>query len=451
MQSQNRSSGQDEFSHLGRDTLRELRVRRVSPMPGTRNAYDELKRQVLQVLTADLGPGIKPHNRAQSKIFIQERLDALLAEENIILKQHEKRRLTTDVMAELLGFGPLEPLLGLDGVDQILVNGPKDIFIVRQGQHRRAEAAFEDDAHLGRLIARIATLTGQDWDQDSPVVETEMADGTHVHIMLSAAAANGPLLTIKRAAAPDYTIELLCGTKMVAGEIVDFLQAAVTARLNIVITGQPGTGKTTLLRALCSFIPTNERIVTIEQRAELHLDRDQVIAMETRPATGGEKSDISAETLIMATSRMRPDRLILGSIEGNEAFAWLQLINAGLDGSMTTCNGKNAQDLLQRIELMALLGGPMTPRHHIRSQIVTAVDLIVHLEKWPDNSYSVVSISEVNGYKEGYFVTKEIFRIKQAGLVDSQILGTLHPTGAYSHCAQRIRDAGIPLPAALGI
>ena len=447
MQSQNRSSEQDEFSHLGRDTLRELRVRRVSPMPGTRNAYDELKRQVLQALTADLDQVIKPHNRAKSEILIQKRLDALLAEENIILKQHEKRRLTTDVMAELLGLGPLEPLLGLEGVDRILVNGPKDIFIVRQGQHRRAEAAFDDDAHLGRLIARLATLT----DQDSPVVDTQMADGTQVQIMLSAAAANGPLLTIKRAAAPDYTIELLCRTKMVTAEIVDFLQAAVTARLNIVITGLAGTGKTTLLRALCSFIPSKERIVTIEQRAELHLDRDQVIAMETRPATGGEKSNISAETLIMATSRMRPDRLILGSLEGNEAFAWLQLINAGLDGSMTTCNGKNAQDLLQRIELMALLGGPMTPRHHIRSQITTAVDLIVHLEKWPDNSYGVVSISEVSGYEEDCFVTSEIFRIKQAGLVGSQILGTLHPTGANSHCAQRIRDAGIPLPAALGI
>ncbi len=451
MQFPNRSNRQDELPHFGRDTLQELRVRRASPMPGARNAYDELKAQLLQALMADCGQRFITQNRAAAEILLQERLDALLVEGNIILKQHEKRRLTADVMAELLGFGPLEPLLKLADVDQILVNGPEDIFIRRQGQHQRVEVAFEDDAHLLRLIERLVAQARQQPDQDSPVLNTRMADGSQVHVVLPSAISDGPLLTIRRAVTPFYTIEDLCSSKMLTGEVADFLQSAVAARLNIIISGLAATGKTTLLRALCRFIPAQERIVTIEQTAELHLDHDQVIKLETRPAAGGGKSSISAESLLMATSRIRPDRLVLGSIQGSEAYAWLQVINAGLGGSMTTCSGDSAQEALSRIALMALLGGPKTPQNRIRQQIIAAVDLIVHLERGSDNQLRVVSISEVTAFAENQFVTSEIFHFNQTGHVNGEIIGTLQATGARSHCAQKMREAGISPLSSLGI
>ncbi len=368
MQFSKRTDRQKEVKRFGHDTLQELRIRRASPMPDARDAYDELKGHVLQVLAAGVDHKLEQGKKEASRTLIHQRLDELLAEENIILTRNEKRRLSEDVTAELLGFGLKDPTI-----------------------------------------------------------------------------------TIKRAVTPFYTVQELCDLKTLSNEIADFLHAAVTARLNVIITGLAGTGKTTFLRALCSFIPTEERIVTIEEMAELHLDQDHVIPMKTRLATGDGKTGISAETLIMTTSRIRPDRLILGSIQGREAFAWLQVINAGLTGSMTTCNAESAQDSLARIELMALLGDPMLPQHLIRSQITSAVDLIVHLERLSDNSLKAVSISEAAGFEDDHFATNKIFQFEQTGLEDGQIAGTLQSTGDHSHCAQRIRDAGIPLPPSLRI
>jgi len=433
------------------DALQELRVRRASPTPDARDAYDELKDRVLQLLVADVGHNLDQRNKTASRTLLQKRLDALLANENIILKRHEKRQLTDDVVAELLGFGPLEPLLSLDGVDQIMVNGPKDIFVKRHGQLQRIEATFEDNAHVMRIIERIVAPLDHQLDQDSPILDARLPDGSHVNIAIPPVASKGPTITIKRAVTTFYTAQELCDSNMLTCDVVDFLHAAVFARLNVIITGLAGTGKTTLLRALCGFIPTEERIVTIEDMAELQLDQDHVIPMETHQAHGVGKDNISAETLIMTTSRIRPDRLILGCIQGSEAFAWLQVINSGLNGSMTTCNAESPQDSLSRIEVMALLGGSMLPQHLIRSQITSAVDLIVHLERLPDNSLKAVSISEVTGYENDHFVTVEIFQSEQASLEDGQIVGSLQATGAYSHCAQKIRDAGIPIPASLRI
>jgi pilus assembly protein CpaF len=433
------------------DALQELRIRRASPTPDARDAYDELKDHVLQLLAADVGLNLDQLNKTASRTLLQKRLDALLATENIILKRHEKHQLTDDVVAELLGFGPLEPLLSLDGVDQIMVNGPKDIFVKRHGRLQRIEVTFDDDAHVMRIIERIVAPLGHQLDQDSPILDTRLPDGSHVNIVIPPVASKGPTITIKRAATTFYTAQELCDSNILTCEAVDFLHTAVNARLNVIITGLAGTAKTTLLRALCGFIPPAERIVTIEDMAELRLDQDHVIPMETRLAHGAGKDNVSAETLIMTTSRIRPDRLILGCIQGSEAFAWLQVINSGLNGSMTTCNAESPQDSLSRIEVMALLGGSMLPQDLIRSQITSAVDLIVHLERLPDNSLKAVSISEVVGFENDHFVTVEIFQSEQANLEDGQFVGPLQPTGAHSHCAQKIRDAGIQIPASVRI
>jgi pilus assembly protein CpaF len=442
---------QNAANHFEQDALQELRIKRASPTPDARDAYDELKDRVLQLLAADVNLKLDQRNKTASRTLLQKRLDALLATENIILKRHEKHQLTDDVVAELLGFGPLEHLLSLDGVDQIMVNGPKDIFVRRHSQLQRTEVTFEDDAHVMRIIERIVAPLGHQLDQDSPILDARLPDGSHVNIVIPPVASKGPTLTIKRVATTFYTAQELCDSKILTCEVVDFLQAAVNARLNVIITGLAGTGKTTLLRALCGFIPPAERIVTIEDMAELQLDQDHVIPMETRQAHSAGKDNISAETLIMTTSRIRPDRLILGCIQGSEAFAWLQVINSGLNGSMTTCDAESPQDSLSRIEVMALLGGSMLPQDLIRSQITSAVDLIVHLERLPDNSLKAVSISEVIGFEYDHFMTVEIFQSEQANMEDGQFVGPLQPTGAHSHCAQKIRDAGIQIPASVRI
>jgi len=334
-------------------------------MPDARDAYDELKSRLLQRLASDIDHSINLGNKAASRTLIQKRLDALLVEDNILLKQHERRQLAEDIVGELLNLAP----------------------------------------------------------------STRSKD----------------------AAAPFFTIQELCDSRMVNKESIDFLQAAVAARLNIVISGLAETGKTTLLRALCDFVPEDERIVTIEETAELQLNHEHVISLETRQSRGSGHSDISTETLIMTSSRSRLDRLIIGSIAGREAFTWLQVVNGTLACSMTSCEAESAQDSLSRIEMMALLGEPAAAQEQVREQIMSAVDLIVHLERMPDNSLKVGSISEPTGFKDSHFVTAKIFQFEQSGLEDGQIIGTLQPAGAPSHCAQKIRDAGIPLPTSTGI
>jgi pilus assembly protein CpaF len=418
-------------------------------MPGARDAYNELKRRILQRLTADFGDQLNQKNKIAARTMLQERLDVLLAEENIILKRHEKRQLTEDIVAELLGFGPLEPLLDLDGVDQIMVNGPKSIFIKRNGLVERMDVSFEDDAHIMRIIERIVAPLGRNVDQDSPVLDARLSDGSHVNIVVPPVAPKGPTITIHRGPRTFFTAQDLRDANTVTTKAIEFLRACVFARLNIIISGKVGSGKTTLLGTLCSFIPAEERIVTIEDMAELRIDHEHIVSLEAYLTDTSGKKTITTESLVKSASRIGPDRLILGDIQGSEALAWLQATNTGLDGSITTSYAHSPADLLARVEVLAHLAGAMLPQRVIRDLITSSIDLIVHLEQLQDGSRRVISISEISAFRDDQYITSDIFRFEQKGLDEGQVVGALQPTGNRSRSAERIQAAGLGDPATL--
>ena len=447
MQFTQQPAGQDTGKPSEHLTLQELRVRRASPIPGARDAYNELKRRLLQRLMADLGDQLNQKNKITARTLLQDRLDLLLAEENIILKRHEKRQLTEDIVAELLGLGPLEPLLGLDNVEQIMVNGPKNVFMKRNGQVERVDVSFEDDAHIMRIIERIVAPLGRSVDQDSPVLDARLSDGSHVNIVVPPVAPKGPTITIHRGPRTFFTVQDLCNANTVSLEAVEFLRACVLSRLNIIISGNVRSGKTTLLGILCSFIPAEERIVTIENMAELRIDHQHVVSLEAYLTDTSGKKTITTENLVKSASRLGPDRLILGDIQGSEAFAWLQAVNTGLNGSITTSYAHSPADLLARVEVLAHLAGAMLPQRVIRDLITSSIDLIVHLEQMQDGSRKVISISEISAFRDDEYVTTEIFRFEQKGLDDGRVVGALQPTGNRSRSAERIQGAGLGDPA----
>ena len=448
MQFSQQSSGQDRDKPTERLTLQELRVRRASPMPGTRDAYNELKGRILQRLTADLGDQLNQKNKIAARTLLQDRLDVLLAEENIILKRHEKRQLTEDIVAELLGLGPLEPLLGLDDVEQIMVNGPRSVFIKRHGLVEKMDVSFEDDAHIMRIIERIVAPLSRRVDQDSPILDARLSDGSHVNIVVPPVAPKGPTITIHRGPKTFFTAQDLCDNNTITPEAVEFLRACVLSRLNITISGKVSSGKTTLLGILCSFIPAEERIVTIEDMAELHIDHEHIVSLEAALTDISGSKTITTENLVKSASRMGPDRLILGDLQGREAFAWLQALNSGLDGSITTGYANSPADFLARVEVLASLAGAMLPQRAIRDLMTSSIDLIIHLEQMPEGSRKVISISEIAAFQNEQFVTTEIFRFEQKEMDNGQVTGSLQPTGNRSHSAEKIRGAGLGDPAA---
>ena len=426
--------------------LQELRVKRASPATGSRDAYIDLKNRVQQRLIAELDPTMDITKTAEVRATINEMFEAMLAEESIVLTRNERKRLFEAITAEILGFGPLEQFLSMDGLTEIMVNGPKNVFIEKAGRITRTSVTFEDNEHVLRIIDRIVAPLGRRIDEGSPLVDARLPDGSRVNAVVQPIAIDGPTLTIRIFSKIPLTVENLIEFGSITPEAVEFLKACVIGKLNIIISGGTGSGKTTLLNIMSSFIPDEERIVTIENAAELQLRQDHVVRLESREANVEGRGEISIQRLVINSLRMRPDRIIVGEVRAGEALDMLQAMNTGHDGSLATAHANSPRDMLARLETMVLMAGMDLPHRAIREQIASAIDVIVQGERLRDGTRKITSVSEIQGMEGDIITTSEIFRFEQTGMEQGRVIGRLRPTGLRPKFMWKIQDAGIMLP-----
>jgi pilus assembly protein CpaF len=441
--------GQSPEVAESRSVLQEMRVKRQAPVAGSRDAYRDLKRRIQEKLIAELDPAMDITQTGEVRATIEEMFETILMEENIVLSRSERRRLFEQIVAEILGLGPLEPLLADDSITEVMVNGPKNIFVERDGKIERTNASFESDEHLMRIIDRIVAPLGRRIDESSPMVDARLPDGSRVNAVIPPISLVGPTVTIRKFARIPLTIQDLIGFGSITPEAVEFLRASVTARINILISGGTGSGKTTLLNVLSGFIPNDERIVTIENAAELQLRQEHVVTLESRPPNIEGRGEITTRDLVINTLRMRPDRIVVGECRGAEALDMLQAMNTGHDGSLTTAHSNSPRDSLARLETMVLMAGMDLPMRAIREQIASAIQLVVHEERMRDGSRKVVSITEIQGMEGDIITMSEVFAFEQTGVEDGKVIGRLRPTGIRPKFIKQIQAAGIMLPPAI--
>ena len=425
--------------------LSELRVRR-QPAAASRDAYMDLKTRVQNKLIAELDPSMDVSQTDEVRSNIEELFDTVLSEEGIILSRAERQRLFEQIVAEILGYGPLEPLLKDPSITEIMVNGPKSIYVERNGKLERVPTVFEDDDHVMRIIDRIVAPLGRRVDEASPYVDARLPDGSRVNAVIPPISLVGPTLTIRKFSKTPLTVENLIEFGSITPEVVEFLKACVYARLNIVISGGTGSGKTTLLNILSGFIPNDERIVTIENAAELQLRQEHVVTLESRPPNIEGRGEVTIRDLVINCLRMRPDRIVVGECRGAEALDMLQAMNTGHDGSLTTAHSNSPRDTLARLETMVLMAGMDLPVRAIREQIASAVDLIVHQERLRDGTRKVVNVTEVQGMEGDVIVLSDIFVFEQTGIENGKVIGRLRPTGIRPRFMPVLEAAGIHLP-----
>jgi pilus assembly protein CpaF len=426
--------------------LQELRVKRASPGMGSRDAYSDLKNRIQQKLIAELDPTMDITRTSEVRLTIQEMFETMLQEEQIVLTKNEKRKLFEQIVAEILGYGPLEQFLSVDGITEIMVNGPKQIFIEREGKLSRVNASFENDEHLLRIIDRIVAPLGRRIDEGSPMVDARLPDGSRVNAIIPPISLVGPTLTIRIFSKIPFTVENLIEFGTITREAVEFLKACVIAKINVIISGGTGSGKTTLLNILSGFIPGDERIVTIENAAELQLRQEHVVTLESRPSNVEGRGEVAIRDLVINSLRMRPDRIVVGEVRGGEALDMLQAMNTGHDGSLTTAHANSPRDMLARMETMVLMAGMDLPHRAIREQMASAINLIVHQDRMRDGTRKVTSISEIQGMEGDVITMSEIYRFEQTGIENGKVIGRLRPTGLRPKFMYRIQEAGIMLP-----
>lgn len=378
---------------------------------------------------------------------VDEILSTLLDAENIILSRNERAQLTDSLMADITGFGPLETLLADDSVSEIMVNGPKKIYIESKGRLTLSDVTFQDDEHAMRVLYRIVSPLGRRVDESSPMVDARLPNGSRVNAVIRPISLIGPVITIRKFSKKPLGPADLVRFGAVTQDMMDFLSACVRARINTVVSGGTGSGKTTLLNVLSSFIPSDERLITVENAAELQLQQDHVISLESRVANIEGKGEISINDLIINCLRMRPERIIVGECRGGETLAMLQAMNTGHEGSMTTLHANTPRDAIARIETMCLMAGLDLPLRAIREQVASAIELIVQQARLKDGSRRVLAISEVTGMEGDVVVLQDIFVFEQTGIDDSgKIVGSLRPTGVRPRFVDRFESMNIYLP-----
>jgi len=377
---------------------------------------------------------------------IQDLFEQILAEENIVLSRPEKARLFEQITAEILGFGPLQPLLEDETITEVMVNGAKNLYIERKGKIHRVPVTFENNDHVMRIIDRIVAPLGRRIDESSPYVDARLPDGSRVNAVIPPISLVGPVLTIRKFSKNPITVDQLIQYGSLSAEGVQFLKACVESRLNVVISGGTGSGKTTLLNVLSSFIPVDERILTIENAAELQLRQEHVVTLESKPPNIEGRGEITIRQLVINALRMRPDRIVVGEIRDEAALDMLQAMNTGHDGSMTTLHSNSPRDTLSRLETMTLMAGMELPARAIREQIASAVDVICHQERMRDGTRKVTNITEVSGMEGDVITMTDIFVFEQTGIENGQIVGRLRPTGLRPKFMDKIEASGINLP-----
>jgi pilus assembly protein CpaF len=416
------------------------------PAAAPRDAYVDLKSRVQNRLVAELDPSTDVTRTEEVRQTIRQMYETILEEERIVLSRVEKERLFEQIVAEILGLGPLEPLLSDETITEIMVNGPKKIFIERRGKIERVNTAFESNEHLMRIIERIVAPLGRRIDESSPLVDARLKDGSRVNAVIPPVSLVGPTLTIRKFFKRPLSVEDLIRLGSVSEEAIEFMKACVISKLNVVVSGGTGTGKTTFLNVLSGFIPAEDRIITIENAAELQLRQEHVVTLESRPPNIEGKGEITIRDLVINALRMRPDRIVVGECRGGEALDMLQAMNTGHDGSMTTLHANNTRDALSRLETMVLMAGMEVPHRAIREQVASAIDVIIQLERMRDGSRRVVAITEIQGMEGDVITTADIFKFEQVGFEGGRVIGRLRPTGIRPKFMDKIEQSGIHLP-----
>ncbi len=415
------------------------------------SAVDKLKVDIHHRLIARLDLEALEQLKDEAEVTAQIRLAVaeFLRNETTPLSQAEREEIVEHIVWEITGLGPIEPLFRDPLITDILVNNAHDIFVERRGKLSRVNTQFRNDAHLMAIIDRIVSRVGRRVDESSPMVDARLPDGSRVNAIIPPLSLDGPVLSIRRFG-KEITVKQLTEYGAVTDEMLQLLSGCVKARLNILISGGTGSGKTTLLNAMSSFIPGDERLVTIEDAAELRLQQEHVVRLETRPPNSEGKGEVIARDLVKNALRMRPDRIIIGEVRSAEALDMLQAMNTGHEGSLSTIHANSPRDALSRLETMILMAGTNLPQRAMREQVSSALDLIVQVQRLSDGSRRVVSVTEVTGMEGDIVTTQEIFRYRRKGITpEGKIVGVFEATGIRPLFAERLTVAGIELPRGL--
>lgn len=410
--------------------------------------YEELKakvhQRVIELLDLTVASSMGEEQLGQELSHVVEQV---LQEGKVALNQRERGQMVQDILDEVSGLGPLEPLLKDHTINDILVNSHKQIYIERYGKLERTGIRFRDEAHLRRIIERIVAPMGRRVDESSPMVDTRLPDGSRVNAIIPPCALDGACLSIRKFSRDPLQVSDLIEKRSLTPEIAELLRGIVRARLNVLISGGTGCGKTTLLNILSGFIPTTERIVTIEDAAELQLRQDHVVRLETRPANIEGKGEITQRDLVKNALRMRPDRIVVGEVRGAETLDMLQAMNTGHDGSLTTVHANSARDALTRIEMMVAMAGLDIPSKGLRYYISSALDVIVQLARLSDGSRKVVSVQELSGMEGEVVTMQEVFKFEQTSVdQNGKVKGRFRATGIRPKFAEKFQAMGIQIP-----
>jgi pilus assembly protein CpaF len=389
-------------------------------------------------------------NSSQARQAVAGIVKEIIADQRVPLNYDEQEKIQADLLDEVFGLGPLEPLLRDPSISDILVNDKDHVFIERSGLLQRVDTTFRDDRHLLQIIDRIVSRVGRRVDESSPMVDARLPDGSRVNAIIPPLALDGPSLSIRRFGTGPLAANQLVKLQSISAEMMEVLSSAVKARISIIISGGTGSGKTTLLNILSQYIPKNERLVTIEDAAELRLAQENIVRLETRPPNIEGTGAIKQRQLLINCLRMRPDRIIMGETRGEEAFDMLQAMNTGHEGSMTTIHANTPRDAISRLESMVAMGNMNMPEKSVRQQIASAITIIVQASRMSDGSRKVTSISEITGMEENVISMQEIFTFNKKGIgPDGKVIGAFQPTRIRPRFLDKLRVAGIVLPATL--
>ncbi|MCC2974687.1 CpaF family protein [Massilia sp. IC2-476] len=420
----------------------------VLPVEAGNQAYQELKKLMHQMILDRIDlERLKRLTAEQFKHELALLIQRIIEEERIVLNQHERHHLVLDIQHEMLGFGPLEPLLNDPSVSDILVNTASKVYVERRGKLELTDITFHDNAHLMKIIEKIVSRVGRRVDESSPMVDARLPDGSRVNAIIPPLAVDGPLLSIRRFGTSPLTVQNLLDYKSLTPPMVRVLESLGVAKVNILISGGTGSGKTTLLNLISGFIPSNERVVTIEDAAELQLRQPHVVRLETRPPNIEGKGEVTQRALVRNALRMRPDRIILGEVRGAEALDMLQAMNTGHEGSLATIHSNTPRDALARLENMVSMAGVSLTARAIRQQIVSAVTVVVQATRLTDGTRKLVSLQEITGMEGDVISMQEIFRFEQSGVdTDGKVQGRFSATGVRPRFADRLKMYGVPVP-----
>lgn len=438
--------------------LRERLIRETVGGPGAANgngqdsnvqySFQEMKSRLHRALINRMDlTKLAALNQDQVHAEVSRLAESVLALEAMPLSTTERDRLVNEVQHELFGLGPLEPLLADPTISDILVNSHSTIYVERRGKLEATNVAFKDDEHLMRVIERIVSSVGRRIDESSPMVDARLRDGSRVNAIIPPLSIDGPVLSIRRFGAEPLRMNSLIENKALTRDIADMLEMCVKARLNLLISGGTGAGKTTLLNALSAYIPEDERIVTIEDSAELQLQQPHVVRLETRPPNIEGRGEVTQRDLVRNALRMRPDRIVIGEVRGGEAIDMLQAMNTGHDGSLTTVHANTPRDALARLETMIQMTGMRLSDRAMRQQVASAINLVVQVARLSDGTRRLTAISEITGMEGETITMQEIFLFERTG-VDSQgqVIGRFRPTGIRPRFAERLKASGLQLP-----